>query len=51
VKRYKYTHVKSRFLKVNPKDWNAAILLPIETFRGDYKTNVHRYSQEMIDNV
>lgn len=51
VKRYKYTHVKTRFLKVNPKDWNAAILLPIETFRGDSKTNVHHYSQEMINNV
>jgi hypothetical protein len=32
VKRYLYSHVKSRFLQINPTDWRKAIVLPIESF-------------------
>jgi len=34
VKRYLVSHVKSRFLKVDPEHWKAAILLPLADFKG-----------------
>lgn len=49
VKRYNIPFVRSRFLKVNPEDWKAAIMLPIETFQGATKTLVFQKSKEMID--
>lgn len=49
VKRYNLPFVRSRFLKINPEDWKAAILLPIETFQNATKTTVFQRSEEIID--
>lgn len=32
VKRYLFSHVQSRFLRINPTDWRKAIVLPIDSF-------------------
>lgn len=49
VKRYNLPFVRSRFLKINPEDWKAAILLPIETFPGKTSASVFQKSKEIID--
>ena len=45
IKHYLSNHVNSRFLKVNPEDWQAAIFLPIENFVGATKEQVFRDSR------
>jgi len=49
VKRYLLPHVQSRFLEINPQDWKAAILLPVESFQNETKSNVYQISRELID--
>ena len=34
VKKYLYSHVKSQFVKVEPKQWEVAIFLPVQQFVG-----------------
>ena len=34
VKKYLTTHVRSQFLKVDPKEWDIALFLPVERFQG-----------------
>lgn len=41
TKRYLYSHVKSRFLRINPTDWKKTILLPIENFVKATSQKVH----------
>jgi hypothetical protein len=48
VKRYLLSNVVTRFYKVNPEDWKAAIFLPIENFQGASKDQVFRDSRAMI---
>jgi hypothetical protein len=48
VKRYLLPNVVTRFYKVNPEDWKAAIFLPIENFKGASKEQVFRDSRAMI---
>jgi hypothetical protein len=48
IKRYLTTHVKSRFMKINPEDWKATIFLPVESFVGASKEQVFRNSRGMI---
>jgi len=48
VKRYLYNHIVTRFYKVNPEDWKAAIFLPIENFKGASKNKVFADSRDMI---
>lgn len=49
VKRYLVSHVRSRFLKINPTDWRTTIMLPVESFMGNTKQNVYRNSQDIIN--
>lgn len=44
VKRYLYSHVKSRLRKIPAQDWTTAVLLPVEQFVGATKTTVWRDS-------
>ena len=44
VKRYLYSHVKSRLRKIPGQDWTTAVLLPVEQFVGATKTTVWRDS-------
>jgi hypothetical protein len=34
IKKYLYSHVKSRFVKVEPQEWDVAIFLPVQRFVG-----------------
>lgn len=34
IKKYLYSHVKSQFIKVEPKEWEIAIFLPVQQFVG-----------------
>ncbi len=42
IKRYLYTNVRSKFLKVNAKDWPSAVFLPVEQFEKKTKKEVWR---------
>jgi hypothetical protein len=35
IKQYLYSHVKSQFLHVEPKEWDVAIFLPVQRFVGE----------------
>jgi hypothetical protein len=48
VKRYLTTHVRSSFMKINPKDWKATIFLPVEGFIGASKDVVFRNTRSKI---
>lgn len=40
IKRYLFNHVGSNFLYVDPSNWDMAIMLPTERFRGARKQRV-----------
>lgn len=46
VRQYRFDQVQSRFLKVDPNDWVTAMLLPVESFIGDSKSNIWREGRE-----
>lgn len=48
VKRYLYSQIGSRLLKVYPKDWKKTILLPIDNFEKSSRTSVFRNSRSKI---
>ena len=48
VKQYHLGHVKSMFLKVDPKDWVMSIFLPTERFEGATNNKVWNISKGMI---
>jgi hypothetical protein len=41
-------HVQSNFLNIEPKNWDAALMLPTEKFRKASADKVWRESREMI---
>lgn len=49
IKRYLYGHVRSRFLVLDPNDWNVAIFLPTERFEKASTTFVHADSVMTIN--
>lgn len=34
IKRYLYTQLRSRYIKIDPEAWDQAIFLPVENFQG-----------------
>jgi len=34
LKRYLYSHMRSRILMIEPSEWDVATMLPIQQFRG-----------------
>lgn len=48
VKRYLYSQVKSRFIKVKPEHWKASIFLPVSNFNNVSNQTVWRHSRDMI---
>ncbi len=48
VKRYLYSQVKSRFIKVNPEHWKAAVFLPVSNFNNVSNQTVWRQSRDKI---
>jgi len=48
IKHYLNTQVKSRFLFVEPKQWETALFLPLERFEGATKQQVWKDSRKKI---
>lgn len=48
VKRYLYSHMRSRFFLINPEDWYISILLPTERFRKANKQRVYNESMNKV---
>ncbi len=48
VKRYLFSHVRSRYYYVAPSEWDMALMLPTERFVGAQKAKVFRESSRMI---
>ena len=48
IKRYLYSHVKSRFVLIEPEDWVTAMLLPTEQFQKAAKAQVWSESAKVI---
>lgn len=48
IKRYLTGHVKSRFVYVNPSEWDIALFLPVENFKKASKSKVWAESRGMI---
>jgi len=48
LKHYLSDHVQSNFLNIEPKNWDAALMLPTEKFRKASAEKVWRESREMI---
>jgi hypothetical protein len=44
VKRYLFSHVKSRYMYINPTEWDVTIMLPTEQFVGASKSKVYKES-------
>ena len=51
IKRYLTNQVRSRYLYVPYDDWDTALFLPTERFRGAKKTRVWSDSREIIRNL
>jgi hypothetical protein len=49
IKRYLYSHVRSKFVYVVPVEWDIALFLPIENFAKASKTRVWRDSTNMVN--
>lgn len=48
IKYYLASHLKSRLLWVDPKEWNLTLFLPTERFQKATKAKVHRDSRKMV---
>ena len=49
VKKYLYSQVNSRFFKINPEHWKAAIFLPTQNFEGASQQKVYSDSRDIIN--
>lgn len=47
-KHYLKTHVRSRFIQVEPSEWDIALFLPTERFEKASKRRVHADSRKML---
>jgi hypothetical protein len=50
VKRYLYSHIRSRILAVEPEEWDIAMYLPVQQFKKATATKVWKESVEEIRN-
>ena len=48
VKRYLFSHVRSKFLQVHPKQWDIAAFLPLAQFQKESIENVYRDSMSKV---
>jgi len=44
IKRYLNSNIKSRFVQIDPQQWNMALFLPTERFKGASKSKVYNDS-------
>jgi hypothetical protein len=45
LKKYLFTHIKSKFLQINSDEWDIAVLLPLENFEKSTKNKVFLESE------
>lgn len=48
LKRYLFTHVTTRLLKVEPHEWETALFLPVEQFKKVKQQTVQKESLQII---
>ena len=48
VKRYLYSHVRSRYFYITPAEWDTTILFPTEQFVGANKSKVYKDSSKQF---
>jgi len=48
LKRYLWDHVQSKYLNIEPRMWDAALMLPTERFQKVSKETVFKESQKLI---
>lgn len=48
VKRYLYSHVQSRIMRIHPADWKKTIMLPIDNFKKAPRNHVFSDSRETL---
>lgn len=48
VKRYLSSHVQSRFIRIDPTEWDMALMLPTERFVKKKKENVWQHSVQKL---
>jgi hypothetical protein len=48
LKRYLYSHVKSKLMRVEPYQWETALFLPVEQFKKEKQRTVHKESMKMV---
>ena len=46
IKRYLYGHIRSKLLTIQPNEWDIAIMLPLQQFKGATATKVWKDSVE-----
>lgn len=45
IKRYLYSHVRSRFMSIHPSEWDIVLMLPSEAFQKATKSTVWKDSR------
>lgn len=48
IKRYLFSHVKSRYFYVQPNEWDMALMLPTERFVGANRNQVFQETRQKI---
>ena len=48
IKRYLYSHVKSKFAEVDSEHWETALFMPVENFKNGSKSTVWKDSKGKI---
>lgn len=46
LKRYLFSHTRSKLLKIEPNEWDVATMLPLQQFRGARTTTVWKDSMQ-----
>jgi len=50
VKKYLFSHMKSKIIQIQPEEWDVAITLPVHQFKKDRPSTVWEDSMEQIRN-
>lgn len=48
IKRYLWTHVRTKFMEIPPTDWRNAVLLPLQSFQKKTDLSAWTYSSNKI---
>jgi hypothetical protein len=48
LKQYLFSHVRTKFFRIDPKSWDIALFMPLERFSGASPSAVHRDSYAKV---